>query len=71
MTILEGPIEIADCIDGVECESSDCCATKAVWEKIKNSIDSVMNSITLQDIMDDYKAIKDKKSGIKITDRSE
>jgi len=71
MTILEGPIEIADCIDGVECDSSDCCATKAVWEKIKNSIDSVMNSITLQDIMDDYKAIKDKKSGIKITDRSE
>ena len=71
MTILEGPIEIADCIDGVECESSDCCATKAVWEKIKNSIDSVMNSITLQDIMDDYKASKDKKSGIKIADRSE
>ena len=71
MTILEGPIEIADCIDGIECDSSDCCATKVVWEKIKNSIDSVMNSITLQDIMDDYKAIKDKKSGIKITDRSE
>ena len=71
MTILEGPIEIADCIDGVECESSDSCATKVVWEKIKNSIDSVMNSITLQDIMDDYKVSKDKKSGIKIADRSE
>lgn len=71
MTILEGPIEIADCIDGVECDSSDCCATKAVWEKIKYSIDSVMNSITLQDIMDDYKASKEKNSGIKIADRSE
>jgi Rrf2 family cysteine metabolism transcriptional repressor len=44
---------------------------KQYGKKIKNSIDSVMNSITLQDIMDDYKAIKDKKSGIKITDRSE
>lgn len=71
MTILEGPIEIADCIDGVECSSSECCATKAVWEKIKNSIDSVMNSITLQDIIDDHRAIQNKKSGIKIADRSE
>jgi Rrf2 family cysteine metabolism transcriptional repressor len=71
MTILEGPIEIADCIDGIECDNSDCCATKAVWEKIKDSIDSVMNSITLQDIMDDYKASKNKNSGIKIADRSE
>ena len=71
MTILEGPIEIADCIDGVECESSDFCATKAVWEKIKNSIDSVMDSITLQDIIDDHKAMKNKKSSIKIADRSE
>lgn len=71
MTILEGPIEIADCIDGVECDTSDCCATKAVWEKIKNSIDSVMDSITLQDIIDDYEASKNKKSGIRIADRSE
>src|SRR5471030_37357 len=71
MTILEGPIEIADCIDGVECDSSDCCATKAVWEKIKNSIDSVMNSINLQDIIDDYEAIKNKKNNIKIAERSE
>ncbi|MCE5220370.1 MAG: Rrf2 family transcriptional regulator [Clostridium sp.] len=71
MTILEGPIEIADCIDGIECDTSDCCATKAVWEKIKNSIDSVMNSITLQDIIDDYEASKNKKSGIRIADRSE
>ncbi|AQR93897.1 MULTISPECIES: RrF2 family transcriptional regulator [Clostridium] len=71
MTILEGPVEIADCIDGVECDSSDCCATKAVWEKIKNSIDSVMNSITLQDILDDHEALQKKNSGIKIADRSE
>lgn len=71
MTILEGPIEVADCIDGVECESSDSCATKAVWEKIKRSIDDVMNSITLQDIIDDYEAAKKSKGGIKIAGRSE
>lgn len=72
MTILEGPVEIADCIDGVECDSADCCATKAVWGKIKKSIDDVMNSITLQDILDDYEEIKkNNKSTIKIADRSE
>lgn len=71
MTILEGPIEIADCIDGVECDSVDSCATKAVWEKIKKSIDDVMNSITLQDIIDDYEIMKKKKNGIKIANRSE
>ncbi len=71
MTILEGPVEIADCIDGVECDSIDCCATKAVWQKIKNSIDSVMDSITLQDIIDDYEKMKKKQNNIKIADRSE
>ena len=71
MTILEGPIEIADCIDGVECDSVDSCATKAVWEKIKKSIDDVMNSITLQDIIDDYEIMKKKNNGIKIANRSE
>ena len=71
MTILEGPIEIADCTDGVECESVDSCATKMVWEKIKKSIDDVMNSITLQDIINDYEIMKKKNSGIKIAGRSE
>lgn len=71
MTILEGPIEIADCTDGVECDNVDCCATKRVWEKIKKSIDDVMNSITLQNIIDDHEAIMKKDSGIKIADRSE
>jgi Rrf2 family cysteine metabolism transcriptional repressor len=70
MTILEGPIEIADCIDGIECDNSDCCATKAVWEKIKDSIDSVMNSITLKNILDDNEIMKNKKNGINIADRS-
>lgn len=71
MTILEGPIEIADCIDGVECDNVESCATKMVWEKIKKSIDDVMNSITLQDIINDYEILKKKNNGIKIANRSE
>lgn len=66
MTILEGPIEIADCIDGYQCDSEHSCATKFVWEKIKSSIDNVMNSISLQDIVDNYEEIKKKNEKIQI-----
>lgn len=60
MFILEGPIEISDCVDGSSCDNIDCCATRLLWEKIKHSIDSVMESVTLQDIVDDYYTIRDK-----------
>ena len=58
MYVLEGPIEIAECIDGVSCDNLDCCATRLLWAKIKNSIDDVMKSVTLQDIVNDYERIK-------------
>ena len=54
MNILEGPIEISDCLDHNDCDNVDCCATRTVWRKIKDSIDGVMASITLQDIVNDY-----------------
>jgi Rrf2 family protein len=56
--VLEGPIEISDCVEGVACSNVDCCATRLLWEKIKRSIDSVMESTTLQDIVDDYKSMQ-------------
>lgn len=68
MDVLEGPIEIADCIDGGDCVSLDCCATRLLWKKIKNSIDSVMLSVTLQDIVDDYNELKVKNEKIKLVD---
>lgn len=71
MNVLEGPIEIADCIDGVPCDYLDSCATKLLWEKIKNSIDDVLNSVTLQDVVNDDKAIRNKNELIKLTKRSE
>ena len=33
MEVLEGPIEIAECLEGVTCDRIDCCATKLLWEK--------------------------------------
>ncbi|MBL4935121.1 Rrf2 family transcriptional regulator [Clostridium sp. YIM B02515] len=58
MEVLEGPIEISNCLDEKSCNNVDCCATRLLWAKIKNSIDSVTKSTTLQDILDDYKNMK-------------
>jgi Rrf2 family protein len=56
--VLEGPVEISNCIDHNSCNNVDCCATRLLWAKIKDSIDSVTKSITLKDIVDDYNNMK-------------
>lgn len=64
MGILEGPIEISDCIDASKenvCSNIDSCATRLLWARIKQSIDSVMESTTLQDMVDDYNQMKSNK----------
>lgn len=52
--VLEGPIEISDCIEGEVCSNSSCCASRLLWEKLKESIDNVTKTMTLQDMIDDY-----------------
>lgn len=55
LTVLEGPISLSDCVlDEDVCENSSICVTKVVWEKIKKGIDEVVDSITLQDMINDY-----------------
>lgn len=54
MDILEGPIEISDCLETGACNNIDCCATRTVWIKLKDAINGVMENITLQDIVNDY-----------------
>jgi Rrf2 family protein len=62
MDVVEGPIEISDCIEHSECNKVDCCATRLLWAKVKKSIDDVIDNTTLQDIVDDYNKINDKKN---------
>jgi len=50
---LEGPLAPVDCvneIDPKECDQADFCITRIVWEKIRNSVALVMDSITLADL---------------------
>ena len=40
--------------------NADCCATRLVWEKIQTGISNVIDTITLQDMLDDYEKIANK-----------
>ncbi len=59
---LEGNLAPADCvIDGeYDCENEENCVTKLVWMRIRDSIDEVVDSITLQDMLDEYEYMKRK-----------
>ncbi|NLV88502.1 MAG: Rrf2 family transcriptional regulator [Tissierellia bacterium] len=52
---LEGNIAPYDCVvdDDFVCSREDTCVTRPVWVKIKNSIDEVIDSITLQDMIEE------------------
>ena len=55
LVVLEGPVSLSDCVmDEDICENSGKCVTKIVWEKMKKGIEDVINSITLQDMIDDH-----------------
>ena len=55
LTVLEGPVSLSDCLlDDEICENSNICVTKVVWEKIKKGIEDVIESITLQDLINDF-----------------
>lgn len=65
--ILEGAVEISDCIEDATCANVDCCATRLLWMKVKDSIDDVLKSTTLQDILEDYQRIMENKEGVTMT----
>lgn len=54
---LEGSLAPVDCVDEnqhMECSQYVCCVTRGIWLKIRDSINEVVDSITLQDLLDDY-----------------
>jgi Rrf2 family protein len=55
IVVLEGPVAPSECVlDSENCQNAEECVTKVVWEKIKTSIEEVIDSITLQDMIDDH-----------------
>ncbi|WP_425447168.1 RrF2 family transcriptional regulator [Dethiothermospora halolimnae] len=58
--VLEGSIAPSDCVaddEDLTCNREKQCVTKIVWEKIRDSINEVIDSITLQDMVDDHERL--------------
>jgi Rrf2 family protein len=54
--LLEGSIDPAECVSNPEsCARSKSCVTRDIWCEIKQVIDEILESITLQDLVDRQK----------------
>ena len=56
--VLEGPIAPVACVDEdnpEECERASFCATRMVWAKVRDSISGVLDSFTLEDLVQESK----------------
>jgi len=54
--LLEGSTAPVDCVDCPEnCRRSEDCVTRDVWVKLKEAIDGVLSSITLQELVERQK----------------
>jgi len=54
---LEGTVAPVECVDDMndgaeECPDADNCVTRFIWQKIRDSIAEVIDSITLQDMIE-------------------
>lgn len=55
---LEGNIEPVECsgtLSGAGCESSSCCVSKMVWQKINDSVNHVVDGIMLGELVNESK----------------
>lgn len=64
ITTVEGPIAVVDCLlADAEAADQPCaracdCVTRGIWEQVCDSISNVLNSITLQTLLDNDKSRK-------------
>lgn len=55
---LEGGLNLVDCLLEEEtCGKSCACPSRIVWMKIRDGLNAVVDGITLQDMIDDYKRL--------------
>lgn len=60
---LEGSLSPVDCVqekNPTACERYEECVMKEVWRKMRDSINSAVDGITLADLVDDYNAMHGK-----------
>jgi Rrf2 family cysteine metabolism transcriptional repressor len=55
--ILEGSTAPVECVDNPQaCQRSDGCVTRDIWSEMKNAVDGVLESITLENLAERQKA---------------
>jgi Rrf2 family cysteine metabolism transcriptional repressor len=55
--LLEGSVAPVECIDNPEaCNRSEFCATRDIWSQLKEVMDGVLESTTLQDLVERQKS---------------
>ena len=55
---LEGGLSLVDCLDEEDtCGKSCACPSRIVWMKLRDSLNAIVDGITLQDMIDDYKRL--------------
>ena len=56
---LEGGLNLVDCLlEEDTCGKSCACPSRIVWMKIRDGLNAIVDGITLQDMMDDYKCLQ-------------
>ena len=57
MEVLEGSMAPVECVDDTEvCHRANICVTRDIWVKMKEAIDNILESTTLEDLAERYKA---------------
>ncbi|HBQ85785.1 MAG TPA: Rrf2 family transcriptional regulator [Syntrophomonas sp.] len=54
--VLEGPIAPVDCVNELnpeECDRSGFCVTRGIWTRVRDAIIEVLDSYSLQDLVDE------------------
>jgi Rrf2 family protein len=61
LNCLEGGIVLSECLegDGHVCENVNSCVTRPIWEKINESINEIIENMTLADMVNDHKKNKE------------
>ena len=53
---LEGNLSLVECLDGEDCCDRACaCPSRIVWQKLRDGMTTIVDGITLQDMVEDYR----------------
>ena len=56
LRVLEGGLNLVNCLDGEDCCEKACaCPSRTVWMKLRDGMNAIVDGITLQDMVEDYR----------------